>query len=457
MTMSQEGITLSQLCKQIFRALDDKFAFERIWVRAEISSCSSSRGHHYLQLVEEAGGQMQAKVSANLWSSNFKRLQRTIGSDLEELLFEGTKVLLQVRVDFHPIYGLKLNVEDIDPAYTYGELAIRKQQTIAKLKKEGLDQKNKELDFPAVAQRIALVASSSSAGYADFIDQLANNPYGYEFKIQLFDVGVQGSKAEAELVKAFEKINAKKADLAVVIRGGGSKLDLDVFNSYDLCAAIAKVPVPVISGIGHQTDWLVADLVAAQALKTPTATADFLIQQMVDFETNVIESHQQIIEAVMEALKDQRRFIDSSAKRYSQASVHRLQSESKNLLRTAFGLSSASKSILEQNRLMNSKAKQRLKSCGDLSIDSFVSEKRESLSKLVAGFLEKRGKELSNQQKAISYLSPLNVLKRGYSITTFEGRTVSDDNLPTEGDALITQSASHRMESVLSKIEKDED
>lgn len=455
--MSQKGIALSELCKKIFRALDDKFAFERIWVRAEINSCNSSRGHYYLQLIEENQGQLEAKISANLWASTFKRLERKIGEDLPELLEEGTKVLLQVRVEFHSVYGLKLNIDDIDPTYTYGELAMRKQQTIAKLKKAGLHEKNNALDFPAVAQRIALVASSSSAGYADFVDQLAKNSYGYEFALELFETGVQGSRAEVELIEAFQKIDRKKFDLVVLIRGGGSKLDLDVFNGYDLCAEIANCPVPVITGIGHQTDWLVADLVAARALKTPTATADFLIEQMVEFETEIIETHDKVIESILLILQEKRQELTVASRDFANESVNRVQAESKLLLRTAFALTSSSKKLLEKNRLLNSESRQRLRSSVEFDIDLFTESAKDRLSRSVQNVLNGFSKDLEQNKKAISYLSPQNVLKRGYSITTFEGRTISDQNLPDEGDLIVTKSRFHRLESVLRKIEKDED
>lgn len=270
---------------------------EALWVRCELAQVSQSRGHVYLDLVEKGENESEpaAQASAVIWQSALRRLHTKLGaSNLNALLQAGTELLLRVKVEFHERYGLKLMVEDIDPSYTLGKLEQRRRQLYEQIRQQGLLGKNRQVPLPPVLQRIAVISSDSAAGYQDFQQHLAENAYGYHFKLQFFAAAVQGNQVETEVLKQLRSIQRQAArfDAVVIIRGGGAKLDLAGFDSFPLCEKIANFPLPVLTGIGHEVDETLVDLVAHTALKTPTAVADFLLQHNLQFESRLLELSQ---------------------------------------------------------------------------------------------------------------------------------------------------------------------
>ena len=243
-----------------------------------------------LELVEKDDNKVIAQVKANIWAYEYRKLSLKFQAATNESLRPGMKVLLLVAVTFHEVYGLSLNVRDIDPAYTMGEMALKKRKVIERLTKEGLVKLNKSLSLPVVPQRIAVISSPTAAGYGDFFGQLDNNPYGYKFVHTLFPALMQGSGAEQSIISALRKVSQKidLFDVLVIIRGGGSVIDLNCFDSYDLASEVARSPLPVITGIGHEKDDTVVDITAHTKMKTPTAVAEFLISGLRSFEENII-------------------------------------------------------------------------------------------------------------------------------------------------------------------------
>ncbi|RKZ09334.1 exodeoxyribonuclease VII large subunit, partial [bacterium] len=259
-----------------------------IWVSCEISQARQSRGHHYLELVEKAehSDDIRAQSSAVIWARTFSRIRKKCGDLIDDILQDGVEVRVQVRVDFHERYGLKLVIEDIDPSFTMGNLETRRREILETLQKKGLVEKNGLLPLPVVPQRIAVLSSEHAAGYHDFMQHLRENPYEYHFDTHLFPVALQGSSVEKEVVTALQSV-AKAAvhyDCVAIIRGGGSRLDLSGFDNLAIGEAIAHCPIPVFTGIGHEIDQSVADIVANYALKTPTAVADAIIEMTATFE-----------------------------------------------------------------------------------------------------------------------------------------------------------------------------
>lgn len=261
---------------------------DAIWVTCEIAQFNESRGNYFLELVEKSAEEdtLIARTEAAIWGSTYRKLRRKIGKKLVEILQEGLEVKLQVSVSFHERYGLKMVVEDVDPTYTLGKLALQRQQTIDRLEKEGKLYLNAQLELPTVLQKIAVLSSPSAAGLQDFENQVRFNPYHYHFQLDLYPTAMQGDRVSAEMRTQLKKIikRADQYDVVVIIRGGGARLDLQAFSDYDLCAALADCPLPVLTGIGHDMDETVADNVAYQSLKTPTAVADFLVQHNASFE-----------------------------------------------------------------------------------------------------------------------------------------------------------------------------
>lgn len=307
--------TFNQLIKKRLAV----FSQRSLWVIAEIAAIKSSgSGHYYLELVEKHDGSIIAKMQATIWYSQMMRIRTKFGTDTNYLLKVGNKVLFKCSLNFHEVYGLKVNITDLDPSITLGKLEAQRLEIIMQLKAEELMDLNSTLPLPMVLQKIAVISSSTAAGYGDFINHLQHNPYGYHIKHTLYQAAMQGDQVEKDLLTQLKVIAHHQAqyDLVVIIRGGGSKLDLQYFNNYKIGKAIAMHPLPVLTGIGHQQDETIADMVAHTALKTPTAVADFILQSLVLYESKVIN--------LFEELKH-------SALLLTQSAQHQLQGLSVNL------------------------------------------------------------------------------------------------------------------------------
>ncbi len=266
-----EALTLTELCLLIGEALDDSLA-PSYWVQAEISSLSIKGGHMYLELIDGK----TAKMRATCWAGTQEMLNAYFESETGQRLQAGMKVLVEAEVQYHPVYGLSLSIIGIDPAYTIGDIAQQRQKTIAQLQADGLLDAQQLLPLPTLIRRIAVISSPNAAGYEDFKHQLDNSPY--RFETQLFGATMQGEGAVKSIIAALEGIAG--FDAVAIIRGGGATTDLSCFDNYELCAVCAQFDLPILSGIGHTRDVSVLDLVAHEALKTPTAVAEWLIHRM---------------------------------------------------------------------------------------------------------------------------------------------------------------------------------
>lgn len=274
------SLTLTELCALIGEALDESLA-SSYWVKAEISSLSVKGGHMYLELIDGK----TAKMRATCWAGTQEMLMAYFESETGQPLQAGMAVLVETEVQYHPVYGLSLSIVGIDPSYTVGEIAQQRQRTIQQLQKDGLLDAQQLLPLPTLLRRIALISSPNAAGYEDFKHQLDNS--GYRFETQLFGATMQGEGAVKSILAALDEITNNLSpitnnhfDTVVIIRGGGATTDLSCFDNYELCAVCAQFELPILSGIGHTRDVSVLDLVAREALKTPTAVAEWLIHRM---------------------------------------------------------------------------------------------------------------------------------------------------------------------------------
>lgn len=398
-----EHITLFDLNEHIRRALALNFP-QALWVSCEIGQLSESRGHYFFSLVQKAeeNDDIVAQADAILWRSGFRRLRRRIGVALRSLLQEGIEVLLRVKVDFHERYGLKLIIEDIDPAYTLGRLEQRRREILERLHQESLTDRNARLPLSPVLQRIAVLSSERAAGYQDYLRQLEINPYGYRFFNRFYATAMQGQQVESEMLQHLERIGRqpKQFDCIVIIRGGGARLDLAAFDSYALGKAVAECPLPVLTGIGHDIDETVVDICAHTALKTPTAVADFLIGRNLHFESRVADLG------------------------------HRLQLTSQRLLRRhSLQLEqleqqvhySSLRTIAEQERLLE-----------------YIERE---WPRLARRSLKDQHRTLDQQEQIIRLLSPEATLGRGYTLTLKDGRPVNSANNLQDGDHITTRFA----------------
>jgi exodeoxyribonuclease VII large subunit len=264
---------------------------ESIWVTAEIGQINESRTHRFLSLLEKEGENVIAELSAVIWASDFRRIKRILGGNTEGILSDGAEVRLRGRLDFHERYGLKFVIEDVDPTFTLGKMELERQELITALEAEGLLRLNAQHILPSVLQKLAVISSETAAGWEDFRSHIDENEYSYDFDISFFAAAMQGIFVEKEVMRQLRAIEMRKDDFdaVIIIRGGGAKLDLAAFDSGALCRAIADFPLPVLTGIGHEIDSTVADLVAHTSLKTPTAVADFLLSHNAMFESRVLD------------------------------------------------------------------------------------------------------------------------------------------------------------------------
>lgn len=301
----EQHLSLSRLQAQVKGVLAERFALP-VWVAAEVSELKVNySGHCYLELVEkgEADGIPKAQARAVIWRSHYPRLAGYFEAETGQRLAAGMKILFKATVNYHELYGFSLQITDLDASYTLGDMERQRQQTIARLRQDGVWEMNRETEMPAVVQRIAVVSSRQAAGYQDFCKEIGKSPY--DFRVTLFDAFMQGAAAEDSIIAALGEIaeQCDRFDAVVLIRGGGSASDLNCFNAYRLCSYVAQFPLPVITGIGHDKDTSVADMVAHTALKTPTAVAGWLVERMARADARLAEAAQRLHDATVGILR----------------------------------------------------------------------------------------------------------------------------------------------------------
>ncbi|MBP6811565.1 MAG: exodeoxyribonuclease VII large subunit [Saprospiraceae bacterium] len=392
--------TLFELNEHIRRILALNFP-QPLWVSAEVAQISESKGHFYLGLVQKGEDQdIVAQAQAVIWAGEYRQMLSRHGMALRGVLREGLELKIQVRPDFHERYGLKLQIIDVDPTFTLGQLDLQRRQTVQALRDLGLFDKNRALVLPLVLQRIAVISSETAAGLQDFHRQLLDNDFGYQFDLQLFNAAVQGRNSEQDVLAALTLI-AKKAhlfDCVVIVRGGGSRLDLSSFDGLELCKAVANLPLPVVVGIGHDVDETVLDLVANRSLKTPTAVAAFILQHNLSFEGGLLETADQVRQLSLNFLK-----------------WRSLQLE---------------QSISEARWA----ARQRL-----LSAQFHLDAVAQNLPLLTQQFLRNQYRALEQMDTYCAAIHPENVLRRGFSLTTKNGKAVTSPSDVLPSDTLETR------------------
>lgn len=287
----KKTFTLTQLVESVKSVINRTYGENTYWVTAELVKLNIKGGHYYLELADSVEGFNTAQMKAVVWRTQVLALQTNLGEEFKQLMQPGNRLLFKVSVAYHEIYGLSLTIHDLDPAFTYGEIELKKKQTIERLKQEGLYDLQKQLKLPMIIKRVVLIGSPDTSGYRDFLTEITTNNIYRNFTIQQIATTVQGDKAVAEICQALQEADTYDADAIILIRGGGSKMDLNVFNDYQICSAIAGLRLPVITGIGHETDEVVADLVAHTRQITPTAVAKFLYVRVgtfrADLQTNL--------------------------------------------------------------------------------------------------------------------------------------------------------------------------
>lgn len=400
------------------------------WVVAEIGQLQTNqKGHCYLELVEKEGNQIKAKTRATIWSYTYRNLSTWFQGITGQSLKAGMKILFNATVQYHEVYGFSLNIRDIDAQYTLGERAKKRQEIISQLQEDGVFDMNKELPLPVVPQKIAVISSETAAGFEDFMNQLVNNEFGYAVEVELFNSVMQGDQAEASMINAMHQVfeRAEQFDLLVIIRGGGATLDLDCFDRYELSSHIAQFPIPVITGIGHERDETIADMVAHTKMKTPTAVAEFILSGFRRFEIDLLDKFSILSNSLNDTLEEESQLIDQQIFRFQRIAQHRLNKEENKLNNMIKELH-----FTHQNSLKTQQ----------LKFESFVQALRR-----VPILLDKQANLLEHFEKELEVLDPENVLKRGYSIATIHGKNVNKIDKIAEDSKIIIMTSERKIVS----------
>ena len=431
--MQKRAYTLKELNAMVRDAIETELPDE-YWVQAELAECRESRGHCYMELIEkdELNNTPIARSSAKCWKSTWNVVRPYFERETGQRLHAGMKVLLKVYAQFHEAFGFSWIVTDIDPTYTLGDMARRRQEIIAHLKAEGVFDLNRELYMPLFPQRIAVISSATAAGYGDFCNQLADNPYGFYFSTQLFEATMQGEATEQSIIQALNRIylSVNSFDVVVIIRGGGATSDLSCFDSLPLAENVANFPLPVITGIGHDRDESIIDMVAHTNVKTPTAAAALLISYLKDVLDAINQAEATITRRVRSQLEMEK------------LRLNRITSILPRLFPTIKARQETRLDAL-YNRI-SSHVGQTLLTCNARLITleqklPLVAVQRLSTEKHRLAIMEEKSK----------LLDPTLLLSRGYSITLKDGKAVRDPKSLTSGDEIVTRLEKGTIKSII--------
>ena len=452
---------LSDLQEEIREVIQSSFDVPR-WISCEIMDITQNySGHCYLDLIEkdEKSDKVLARARATIWSSSYRMLKPYFETSTGYELASGIKILVLARVEFHPVYGLSLNIQDIDPTYTLGDVERKKREIIQRLEKEGVLDMNKEIPLAIVPQKIAVVSSMTAAGYEDFMDQLQGNPYGYQFYTRLFPAVMQGENAEQSIIGSLEKIFELEFhfDAVVIIRGGGSKSDLACFDSYDLAYHVSQFPLPVITGIGHEQDDTITDLVAHTRLKTPTAVAGFFIDKLAAFEGELEECQDALINATVSILNVQKLRLQLYQQKYVSGSVAMVHTWQEHLLKLTGNARFQVQQQLRSNDKLITRFTEKLRTTAKQiphrkTIESVHIMQR--FRQLIHNKMEGEGKRLEDYHRLVAYAEPGQILKMGFSISRKDGKALKDVKNTGPGTIVETELYRGKFKSKITDIQK---
>lgn len=456
----QSYISLTELQEMIRNQIEQRFP-EQVWVTAEVAEFKmQGNGHCYLELVEKEDKEeiISTRVRAIIWSARagfiIPYFQSATGSTVEA----GMQILIKVTVSYHKLYGLSLQISDIDPSYTLGKIALKRNLILERLNKEGVTEMNRELNFPLFPERIAIISSESASGYTDFIKELAGNKQGYRFSVTLFKTAMQGKETSASVCKALDDIfsHSRKFDIVAIVRGGGSQTDLSWFDDYDIAYMITQFPLPVITGIGHEKDLSVTDIVAYRYLKTPTAAARFIIDHTTETEAYLNSLARGISINITTALEERKKEMEKIEKALKPA-AEKIVREQRDKYRTiAARIPSMTGGLISRHSAFLAGYRNRLQRSTDRL---FAGERRYfgefsgHLTKALHTIFNLSGEKLRFLDRNIINLSPDVLLSRGYSITRINGKALNSIEKLKEGDRVNTTLHNGNFDSEIFLIE----
>ena len=449
---------LSNVTAAVGKMLDERTGGKRMWVRAEISQFSIKGKHAYLDLVEERDGHRLAQLKGTIWGSRLEEVRKSLGKEFDEVLKPGREIVFSAYMAFHAVYGFSLNIQEIDLDVLLGEMERRRKETLASLRKEGAIGRNARLPLVAVPQRLILIGSEGTAGFTDFMAHIDQNDYGYRFDIGIVDAPVQGVHAAAGLIQALHVAGRAamrtSVDAVVLLRGGGAKLDLDVFNDLSLCRTIAAMEVPVIVGVGHETDQTLCDFVGHTACKTPTAVAGFIVDRVAMFESEAGREARAIAAESRAQLMENGSALRQYATSLRERPLNKVTQERGDLHAGANAVVRRTRSLLSEQ--LNAIGQAQLTLGGALDVPA---SRRQLLSEVSSGLRREVQRQLRLQEERVggvrstlALLGPEPTLKRGFSITRRDGEAVRKADVLQPGERIVTELAEGMVTSIVEEV-----
>ena len=434
MVKEMEALTLYELNGMVRETLELTLN-DAYWVQAEIAELRVNR-HCYMELVQKEvqGGGIVAKARAQVWANRWAIIKPMFEQMTGQTLAAGMQVMLKAEVTFHEQYGYSLNVTDLDPTYTLGDIARHRQEILRQLAEEGIETMNKELPLPRLLQRIAVISSASAAGYGDFCNQLKDNQRGLAFETELFQAVMQGNEVENSVVAALNRIAERvdEWDVVVIIRGGGATSDLQGFDSLLLAENVAQFPLPIITGIGHERDDTVIDLIAHTRVKTPTAAAEFLIHHQEEELDALEDLSARLAEQVSQVLYDETTRLKLVANKIPLLFSTVKAREEMRLHRLSASLANSSVQYVEQAK-------------------GGVGMLEKQLVLYTSSLMQGERKRIELMENKLQSAHPDRILRLGFSITRIGGKAVKDANEVKAGDEIETTLASGTIRSIVEK------
>ena len=458
--MSEKQVfTLQQVVRSIKKTLEDRYT-QNYWVKAEMHKLNKyPSGHAFPELVQKDDNKIVAQITGTIWKQQLERINTKFIEVVKEPLKEGTTLLLLVKINYSETFGLGLQILDIDPSYSLGELQKQREETLRKLAKEGLLNLNQKLHFPLLPKRVAIISADSSKGLSDFLQVLQENEKSYFIFTHLFNAYLQGDVAVQSIISALKKIKRVKDhfDIVIIVRGGGAEVGMTCYNNYDLCKAIAEFPLPVLTGIGHSTNLNVAEMVSFRNEITPTKLAEFLLQTFREFEQETKRLNREMIAHSLQLIDKTKQDFNGQVRVFKHASLRFTDSLKNELNQQIIELKNTTRYFLKNEN----DAVLSLKNDYRIVTKEIITAERNTLSlisKPIKGsllhFFERKESDLEQLEKTINILNPSNVLQRGYSLTLLNGKILSAKNKPKKGDLIESKTNSL---TLFSRVEKTSD
>ncbi len=458
----ENTLSLTEL-NNYFREIIEANFPDELWVVAEISELNvNSKGHCYIDFIErdELTKRIIARQRATVWAFQYRLVKGHFESITGQELTSGLKVLVRVRVNYHVLYGLSLNVVDIDPSYTLGEQERHRIEIINRLEEEGVLEMNKGLELTVVPQRLAIISSDTAAGYGDFVNQIEHNPNGYAFYFELFKASMQGDATSTSVVQALNDIYLRETefDAILIIRGGGAKAELAAFDDYDIAFMVSQSPLPVLTGIGHERDESVTDLVAWQKFKTPTAVAVFLQEQIEHYEdylNNMAGQLQALTQNILDksalTLNNLQHGFKAAAGGYISQRVNKLSNQTQQLSHVVHGFVQRheAKLLKQVNTAQNTVNWQINRNLMKLGAH------QSNLRNVKNQFLSREDHKLAIFQEKAAYNNPQKMLRNGYGYVTREGKRITKSAHIQVNDNVRIAFFDGKIDARVTKVEKD--